>query len=227
MSSRPHMPGLLVASLLVLATQAGCSGKVGEAEADKGKKVETSSRVKVGSPEVRTLHRRLEYTGTVEPVRQVRIVPEVTAKVVKLNVEMMDPLIMESFRVSTEESYEPGDVLVIDPQGSGTVCLSYKAQDTGIIGVVAPDATVDDRGEILITILGAQGPLRDDGTRLEGFVKADATYGAIQAGDLLTTSPTPGYAMKATEPKIGTILGKALEPLQDGQGLIRVFITLH
>ena len=58
-------------------------------------------------------------------------------------------------------------------------------------------------------------------------MKVDATYGAIQAGDLLTTSPTPGYAMKATNPQIGTILGKALEPLEDGQGLIKVFITLQ
>jgi hypothetical protein len=150
-----------------------------------------------------------------------------TGTFTKLNVEMMDPLLAESFPVSPEESYEPGDVLVIDPRGGGAVRLCYQAEDTGLIGVVAPDAAIDEQGEILVTILGARGPLREDGTRLEAYVKVDATYGAIQAGDLLTTSPTPGHAMKATNPETGTLLGKALEPLPDGWGLIKVFINLH
>jgi RND family efflux transporter MFP subunit len=68
----------------------GCNGKVGAADAEQKKKVEATSRVKVASPEIKTIHRRLEYTGTVEPVRQVRIVPEVTAKIKKLNVENGD-----------------------------------------------------------------------------------------------------------------------------------------
>jgi RND family efflux transporter MFP subunit len=77
--------------LLLLALSASaCDGKVGEAGAEKAKKAVATSRVKVASPEVKTLHRRLEYTGTVEPVRQVRIVPEVTAKIVKLKVENGD-----------------------------------------------------------------------------------------------------------------------------------------
>ena len=80
----------LVACCLALCA-ASCSGKVGEAGADQGKKkIDAASRVKVAQPEIRTLHRRLEYTGTVEPVRQVRIVPEVTAKVVSLKVENGD-----------------------------------------------------------------------------------------------------------------------------------------
>ena len=136
-----------------------------------------------------------------------------------------DPLVAESFQVSPGESYDPGDVLVIDPSGNG-VRRSYEAYDTGVIGVVAPGATVDGNGEILAVILGAHAAARDDGSRLEGYVKADASYAAIQAGDLLTTSETPGHAMVASDPRIGTILGKALEPLAEGQGLIRVFITL-
>ena len=144
----------------------------------------------------------------------------------KITAGSIDPLFMESFLVSSEESYESGDVLVIDPSGNG-VRLSYEAYDTGVIGVVAPDATVDGNGEILAVIMGAHGPIAEDGSRLVGYVKADASYGAIQAGDLLTTSETPGHAMVASDPKIGTILGKALEPLAEGQGLIRVFITLQ
>ncbi|MBW2261621.1 MAG: efflux RND transporter periplasmic adaptor subunit [Deltaproteobacteria bacterium] len=83
-------PGLAAGCLILAVAAAGCSGKVGEATADKGKKVEASSRVKVASPAVRTLHRRLEYTGTVEPIRQVRIVPEVTAKILSLKVQNGD-----------------------------------------------------------------------------------------------------------------------------------------
>ena len=58
-------------------------------------------------------------------------------------------------------------------------------------------------------------------------VKVDASYAPIQVGDLLTTSDTPGYAMKAADPKVGTIIGKALAPLESGQGVIPVFITLQ
>jgi len=40
----------------------------------------------------------------------------------------------------------------------------------------------------------------------------------------LTTSDTPGYAMKATDPlrAFGAVVGKALRPLSEGQGMIPV-----
>ncbi len=57
--------------------------------------------------------------------------------------------------------------------------------------------------------------------------KVDAGYGAIEVGDLLTTSETPGHAMKARNPKLGTIIGKALEPLEQGQGIIKISVTLR
>jgi hypothetical protein len=48
----------------------------------------------------------------------------------------------------------------------------------------------------------------------------------VADGDLLVTSPTPGYAMVSKPVKVkgvalhrsGTILGKALEPLPNGKG---------
>jgi len=55
-------------------------------------------------------------------------------------------------------------------------------------------------------------------------VKADAGYGEIHAGDLLVSSATPGYAMRALEIVPGTVLGKALEPLAAGTGAIRVLL---
>ena len=57
--------------------------------------------------------------------------------------------------------------------------------------------------------------------------KVDATYAAISVGDLLTTSPTPGHAMKAEAATPGTILGKALESMDDGTGSIRVLVMLR
>jgi len=58
-------------------------------------------------------------------------------------------------------------------------------------------------------------------------VKVDAGYGSIRAGDLLTSSPTPGHAMRADDPKPGTIIGKALEGLDAGTGKIRALVMLR
>ena len=59
-------------------------------------------------------------------------------------------------------------------------------------------------------------------------VKVSAENGAIQPGDLLVTSSIPGYAMQAGEnPPQGTVIGKALEPLEDGTGFITMVVTLQ
>ncbi len=57
-------------------------------------------------------------------------------------------------------------------------------------------------------------------------IKVDASYGAIQPGDLLVSSPNPGYAMKGTNPGVGTVIGKALGALAEGTGTIPVLVTL-
>jgi len=61
------------------------------------------------------------------------------------------------------------------------------------------------------------------------FCKVDASYSPIDRGDLLTTSETPGHAMKAADPRLafGAILGKALRPLVAGRGLIPVLVALQ
>lgn len=59
------------------------------------------------------------------------------------------------------------------------------------------------------------------------LVKVDAGYGAIQPGDLLTPSPNPGYAMRATDAAPGTIIGKSLETWDTGQGAIAVYVTIQ
>jgi hypothetical protein len=59
-------------------------------------------------------------------------------------------------------------------------------------------------------------------------VKVDAGFGPIHAGDLLTTSPNPGYAMKVTDKTaaIGAVIGKALGNLESGTGTVPVLVTL-
>jgi hypothetical protein len=61
------------------------------------------------------------------------------------------------------------------------------------------------------------------------FCKVDAEQGAIEVGDLLTTSATPGHAMAArdTHQMVGAIIGKALRPLAHGQGLIPILVGLQ
>jgi hypothetical protein len=61
------------------------------------------------------------------------------------------------------------------------------------------------------------------------YCKVDASASAIEIGDLLTTSSTPGHAMKAEECRraFGAILGKALTPLRHGLGLIPILVALQ
>jgi len=59
-------------------------------------------------------------------------------------------------------------------------------------------------------------------------VKADASFGAIRAGDLLTTSSHAGYAMRVSDKAAasGAIIGKALSSLDKGIGTVPVMVTL-
>ena len=61
------------------------------------------------------------------------------------------------------------------------------------------------------------------------FCKADARYSPIEIGDLLTTSHTPGHAMKAADPlkAFGAVIGKALKPLDEGDRLIPILVSLQ
>jgi hypothetical protein len=61
------------------------------------------------------------------------------------------------------------------------------------------------------------------------YCKVDAQYGSVEVGDMLTTSPTPGHAMRALDPlkAFGCVIGKALRPLESGQDLIPILVTLQ
>jgi len=61
------------------------------------------------------------------------------------------------------------------------------------------------------------------------WVYADATRNPIMPGDLLTTSATPGYAMKVVnyQKAQGAIIGKAMTELKSGTGLVLVLVSLQ
>jgi len=126
------------------------------------------------------------------------------------------------------ETPQPGMVVCIDPQRPGELTLAARAYDTRVAGVIS------GAGGIQPGMLMGQEASVADGDRpvaLTGrvYVRADATHGTIAPGDLLTTSDTPGYAMKASDPdrRSGAILGKAMTGLDEGQGLVLALVALQ
>ncbi|HKY21581.1 MAG TPA: hypothetical protein VJM31_10205 [Vicinamibacterales bacterium] len=129
--------------------------------------------------------------------------------------------------VVVREPESPGTVLTISVGQRDVVERSTAAYSSAVAGVVSPQPGV------MLGEPGANKVLVAQSGRLK--VKADATHGAIEAGDLLVTSPTAGYAMRSQPLSVngmdfhrpGTILGKALEPLARGRGEILVLLTLQ
>jgi hypothetical protein len=70
---------------------------------------------------------------------------------------------------------------------------------------------------------------REDPVVAGGFCKVDAGHGALEVGDLLTTSPTEGHAMRADSgaPAFGAVIGKAMQALDQGRGLVAVLVALQ
>ena len=147
---------------------------------------------------------------------------------------------------------EPGDVAEIrgiapsgapDRQPILEVGPSLKADSTAVAGVVhcrfaevllnAPpvgipaeeQAKVDSRepirtGEYMLLVV--YGPAQ---------VKTSSIGGSIAPGDLLTTGDLAGMARKVSDrgrsETTGAVLGKALEPVGEGQALSYMFVTLR
>jgi hypothetical protein len=123
-----------------------------------------------------------------------------------------------------ESEYEPGDVLVISTQADRVVELSSTPFSTAVMGVYSTDPAVlagapdtdDALGGVPVAVIGIVP------------CKVSTENGPIQRGDLLVTSSTPGYAMRAgPNPPQGTVLGKAMQPLESGTGVITILVTLQ
>jgi hypothetical protein len=131
----------------------------------------------------------------------------------------------EEFDIDEDGTLQPGTVMVIGE--NERLRQSTEPYDTRVAGVLSGAGT--SRPGI---VLGRQNSSQTrQALALVGkvFCKVDALYSPIAIGDLLTTSPTNGHAMKASDPTraLGAILGKALRPLSYGQGLLPVLIALQ
>ena len=90
-----------------------------------------------------------------------------------------------------------GAVVVIDEENPGHLKLSDQPYDTRVAGVVSGANGINPGIQ-----MHQQGLLEGGkNVALTGrvYVQADASNGAIKPGDLLTTSSTPGHAMKVTD----------------------------
>lgn len=134
----------------------------------------------------------------------------------------------EPFAVAGADSIQPGTVMAIDPTQPGQLRVSTKAYDQKVAGVISGAGGINTG-----LTLKQPGTLADGAhpVALSGrvYCQVDASFGAIKPGDLLTTSSTPGYAMKVRNHARaqGAILGKALTGLKSGKGLVLVLVTLQ
>ncbi len=132
----------------------------------------------------------------------------------------------ENFAV--EGSTEPGMIVVIDSGRPGALRTSSSAYDRRVAGIIS------GAGGIRTGMLMSQAGSVADGEHpvaLTGRVYCwcDAASGAIEPGDLLTTSDTPGHGMKVSDytRAQGAVIGKAMTSLKEGKGLVLVLVNLQ
>jgi hypothetical protein len=137
--------------------------------------------------------------------------------------------IAEPFEIADVERIQPGMVVSIDPENPGKLIVSTQAYDHRVAGIISgangitPGLTMKQEG----TVADGAHPVALTG---RVYCWADASNGAIEPGDLLTTSDTPGHAMKVTDhaKAQGAIIGKAMTGLKQGEtGLVLVLVTLQ
>ncbi|MBK7353404.1 MAG: hypothetical protein IPI97_01275 [Nitrosomonas sp.] len=132
----------------------------------------------------------------------------------------------EDFNVAGEVKVEPGTVMVLGNEGA--LFESHQAYDKRVAGVISGAGTYKP-GIVLDKQQSETGNRQPVALMGKVFCKVDAQFGAIEVGDLLTTSPTLGHAMKVDDPmkSLGAMIGKALSPLKEGQGMIPILIALQ
>lgn len=122
----------------------------------------------------------------------------------------------------------PGMVVAIDPDKIGQMRVASQAYDKTVAGIISgangikPGITLRQEG----TVADGTLPVASIG-RVWCWCDADAN-GAIEAGDMLTTSDTPGHAMKVSDHNRanGAVIGKAMSTLKSGKGLVLVLVSL-
>lgn len=145
---------------------------------------------------------------------------EVTGDIRLLNADCA-----EDFDVADIEAAEPGTVMVLGEEG--VLKPSDRAYDKRVAGVVSGAGGY--KPGIVLDKQPASGNRSSIALLGKVYCKVDAGPAPVEVGDLLTTSDTPGHAMKVGDPvkAFGSVIGKALRPLAEGRGLIPVLIALQ
>ena len=131
----------------------------------------------------------------------------------------------ETFATDDASALEPGSLCVIGPSGGLEPCS--KPYDTRVAGVVA------GAGNLHPGIVLGQGTIPEQSVALSitgrVWCKMDASFSPIVPGDLVTTSTTPGYGMRANDRSrlTGAIAGKALAGLASGRDLVPILVGLQ
>jgi hypothetical protein len=131
----------------------------------------------------------------------------------------------EDFDIADPHSVEPGTVMVLSEEGA--LRESHQAYDKRVAGVISGAGSY--RPGIVLDKQESQAKRLPIGLLGKVYCKVEALSSPIEIGDLLTTSCTPGHAMKASDPlkAFGAVIGKALRPLAGGQGLIPILVALQ
>ena len=118
---------------------------------------------------------------------------------------------------TADAGYEPGTVLVFG--GEQEVATTNRFNDHRVAGVVSTDPAYlmnsHCNGEFVCAIA------------MQGRVPCKV-LGAVEKGDILVTSATPGYAIVNNDAAAGRIIGKALEnKTTNDKGVIEVVVGKH
>ena len=139
------------------------------------------------------------------------------------DIEFLNADVAEEFEVHAAhvDAAPPGTVMVLEDSGRLMPCR--EPYDPRVVGIVAgagrfrPGIVLDKNGGSNRCAIALMG---------KTYCCVDADAGPIRVGDMLTTSPRNGHAMRVSDRQqaFGTVIGKALEPLPEGVGLIPVLV---
>ncbi len=131
----------------------------------------------------------------------------------------------EDFDISEPTEAEPGTVMVISDEGK--LERSSKTYAKSVAGVIS--GAGDHKPGFVLDKKRSDDRRRSISLMGKVYCKVEADSSPIEVGDLLTTSSTPGHAMKAIDPlkAFGAVIGKSLCPLRSGKGLIPILIALQ
>jgi len=129
--------------------------------------------------------------------------------------------IVQMFELDGSEFIQPGDILVASEKGSSVLSRSSSAYSRAVIGVVAHNP---------VLVISGTAELKAFPVVLAGraMCNVDARSGPIRPGDLIVSSDTPGCGMAGridSFEKIGTVIGKALDGLEEGSGCLPIYIV--